>query len=210
LSINFRTWIGEVTTGHGVMILGPTLLAAFSGTMSWPTAVPFLVAGVVGLAWPENTVLRSVAQAGALDVEDLITAYRTGVSHGGSGGSTAVAAATSVPRSPRATAMSALAVLVAAGLALTACANQTPAQTAATEATIASGLLCLADATGKVIATVNTSDTNAVNGVNTAIAAGSVLLTDSACRSALASSALAVPAASVSAVGVPAVGVASP
>ena len=84
-------------------------------------------------------------------------------------------------------------MLLAAGLALTACANQTPAQQAATETTVASGLLCLADASGKVVATASTRDPNAVKGVNSAIAAGSVLLTDSACQTAFASGAAAIP-----------------
>ena len=50
VNFSFSEWIGEVTTGHGAMIIGPTLLAVSSGTMTWPTAVPFLVAGVVGPA----------------------------------------------------------------------------------------------------------------------------------------------------------------
>jgi hypothetical protein len=193
VNFSFSDWIGEVTTGHGAMILGPTVLAASSGTMTWPTAVPFLVAGVVGLLWPENTALKSAAQTAATDVENLITAYRTGLSHGAAGDAPDAAVASSAPASHSGAAVSALAMLVATGLALTACANQTPAEQSATETTIASGLLCLADASGKVVATASTNDSNAIKGVNAAIAAGNVLLTDSACQTAFASGAAAMP-----------------
>jgi hypothetical protein len=189
VNFSFSHWLGEVTTGHGAMILGPTLLAASSGTMTWPTAVPFLVAGVVGLLWPENTALKSAAQTAATDVEDLIAAYRTGLDHGSAGAThdTDIPA----PQSHGGAAVSALAMLVATGLALSACANQTPAQQAATQTAIASGLLCVADAAGKVVVTASTTDSNAVKGVNAAIAAGNVLLTDTACQTALASGAAA-------------------
>jgi hypothetical protein len=187
VNFSFSDWIGEVTTGHGAMILGPTLLAAASGTMSWPAAVPFLAAGVVGLLWPENTALKSAAQTAATDVETLISAYRTGMGHGAAGDAPDAAAAPSAPQPHSGAAVSALAMLAAAGLALTACANQTPAQQAATETTIASGLLCLVDATGKVVATATTSDSNSVKGVNAAIAAGSTLLTDTDCQTAFTS-----------------------
>ena len=56
-------------------------------------------------------------------------------------------------------------------------------------------LLCIADASGKVVATATTSDTNAMKGVNSAIAAGNVLLTDAACQTALVSGAAAMPVA---------------
>ncbi len=193
MNFSFSDWIGEVTTGHGAMILGPTLLAASSGTMSWPTAVPLLAAGVIGLLWPENTALKSAAQTAATDVEALIAAYRTGLSHGVAGDVPDAAASPSVPQPHSGAAVSALAMLVATGLALTACANQTPAEQTATETTIASGLLCLGDATGQVVATASTNDSNAIKGVNAAIAAGSVLLTDTACQTAFASGAASIP-----------------
>ncbi len=208
MNFSFSDWIGEVTTAHGAMILGPTLLAASSGTMTWPTAVPFLAAGVVGLLWPENTALKSAAHTAAADVENLITAYRTGLSHGAAGDvpdmqaassahpySGTAPSATAAAAAYRGAAASALAMLVAAGLALSACANQTPAQQAATETSIASGLLCIADASGKVVATASTTDSNAIKGVNSAIAAGNVLLTDSACQTAFVNGAAAIPVA---------------
>ena len=72
MNFSFSDWLGEVTTGHGAMILGPTLMAASSGTMDWPTAVPFLAAGVIGLFWPENTALKAAAQTAATDVEAVV------------------------------------------------------------------------------------------------------------------------------------------
>lgn len=51
----FASWFGQVTTGQGVMVLAPTILAAMSGQMTWQAAAPLLVGGVVGLIWPERT-----------------------------------------------------------------------------------------------------------------------------------------------------------
>jgi len=195
VNFSFSDWIGEVTTGHGVMILGPTLTAAMSGTMDWQTAMPLLCAGVIGLLWPENTALKTAAQTAATDVEALITAYRTGMTHGAAGDASEAAASALVPQSHSGSAAAVLAMLVAAGLALTACSNQTPAQQAATKTTVASGLLCLGDAAGKVVATASTNDSNAIKGVNSAIAAGNVLLTDTACQNAFTSGAAAMPVA---------------
>jgi len=193
VNFSFSDWLGEVTTGHGAMIIGPTLLAVSSGTMDWPTAVPFLAAGVIGLLWPENTALKSAAQTVVTDAENLIAAYRTGLKHRAADDVADAAASSSTPLPHGGVAASALAMLIAAGLALTACANQTPAQQAATETTIASGLLCLADASGKIVATASTNDSNAIKGVNSAIAAGGVLLTDGACQTAFVSGAAAIP-----------------
>jgi hypothetical protein len=196
LNFNLNTWIGQVTTGHGAMILGPTLLAVGAGTIDWQTAVPFLAAGVIGVLWPENTAMQGAARTVASDVEALLAAYRTGLSHGAAGNASEAAPAVT-PSPPHVeTAMPALAMLVAAGLALTACGNQPPAQQAATETSIASGLLCLADASGKIVATATTSDPNALKAVNAAIAGGDVLLTDAACQSAIADATAMVPSAS--------------
>jgi len=72
---SLKSWLGQVTTGHGFMILAPTLLSVFSGTTSWTSAVPFLVAGAIGLVWPENTALQSSAQTVATDVAGMIASY---------------------------------------------------------------------------------------------------------------------------------------
>jgi hypothetical protein len=72
---SLKTWFGEVTTGHGVMVLAGTMLSVLSGGMSWAGAAPLLVAGAIGLVWPENTALQSAGQAVATDVAGVITAY---------------------------------------------------------------------------------------------------------------------------------------
>jgi hypothetical protein len=194
MPFNFNAWMGQVTTGHGCMILAPTFLAVAEGTMGWQTAIPLLFAGTIGLLWPENTALKAAAQATATDVEGLIAAYRTGLAH--------AAASNAPPTPPSAAPLShsaataaALALTVAAGLGLAACTNQTTAQKAATSQAIASGLLCVADASGKVVATATTNDPDAVKAVNAAVAAGSTLTTDAACQAAIASGTAALPAA---------------
>jgi hypothetical protein len=190
VDLNLKTWIGQVTTGHGAMILGSTLVAASSGTMTWSTAVPFLAAGIIGMLWPENAPLKDVTQKVATDVEALIVAYRTGLRHGAADDTPSAAPATG---SSHVAAATAIAMLAAAGVALGACANQTPTQVAATQTAVASGLLCIADASGKVVATATTSDSNTLKAVNSAIAAGNVLLTDAACQTALANGVAALP-----------------
>ena len=75
---SLTAWLGQITTGHGFMILGGTLLSVFTGATSWSVAIPLLVAGVVGLLWPENTALSAAARATATDLEALLAAYRDG------------------------------------------------------------------------------------------------------------------------------------
>ena len=65
------TWLGEVTTGHGVMVLVPTVLALISGTMSWSTGAPLLLAGVIGLIWPETTRQQAPSQAAVSNAEEI-------------------------------------------------------------------------------------------------------------------------------------------
>jgi len=72
---SLKTWFGEVTTGHGVMVLSGTLLSVLSGGMTWAGAAPLLLAGVIGLVWPENTALQTAGQAVATDVVGVVTAY---------------------------------------------------------------------------------------------------------------------------------------
>jgi hypothetical protein len=52
-----KPWLGKVTTGHGIAVLASTLLAVLSGTTTWAAAAPFLLAGVIGLIWPEAAPL---------------------------------------------------------------------------------------------------------------------------------------------------------
>jgi hypothetical protein len=75
VSNSLTTWLGEVTTGHGVMIIGGTLLSVLTGAVSWAGAAPLLAAGFVGLIWPENTALQTAAQQVATDAEGAMTAY---------------------------------------------------------------------------------------------------------------------------------------
>lgn len=72
---SLKTWFGEVTTGHGVMVLSGTVLSVLSGGMTWAGAAPLLVAGVIGLIWPENAALQAAGQAVATDVVGVVTAY---------------------------------------------------------------------------------------------------------------------------------------
>jgi hypothetical protein len=94
-------------------------------------------------------------------------------------------AGSATPTSSAAAKLSACAAFAAAAIGMTACTAPTPTRQAAEEQTIASGLLCLADAAGKVVVTAGTHDPNTVKAVNASIAAGNVLLTDGECRSAL-------------------------
>ena len=73
---SLKSWLGEVTTGHGVMVLSGTLLSVLAGTMNWSTAAPLLAAGVIGLIWPENTALQAAGQAVATDVAGVVAAYK--------------------------------------------------------------------------------------------------------------------------------------
>ena len=77
MSFSFKSWLGQVTTGHGIMILAPTLLSVMSGATTWTTAAPLLVAGAVGLVWPENTALRTASQSTAADVASMVSAYQS-------------------------------------------------------------------------------------------------------------------------------------
>jgi hypothetical protein len=122
--------MGEVTTGHGAMVLVPTLLAVASEVMTWETAAPLLAAGIIGLIWPER---RSSApepgkeapqDSAAQDklrhppaVETVVAAYRLGVNH-----------ATSQDPGPTPSKLASvppivcsLAVLIAVGLMVGAC-----------------------------------------------------------------------------------------
>jgi hypothetical protein len=64
-----------VTTGHGIALVASTLLALLSGTTTWTSAAPFLLAGVIGIVWPENTALETSAQSAASDVAGMVSAY---------------------------------------------------------------------------------------------------------------------------------------
>jgi hypothetical protein len=44
----------EASTGGGVATLLGTLLGAINHTMTWQTAFPLLLAGIIGVLWPES------------------------------------------------------------------------------------------------------------------------------------------------------------
>lgn len=189
MSINLRGWIGQATTGHGVMILLPTILAMVTGELSMAAGVPLLVAAVVGLLWPENTALKGAVQTVAADVETVVSAYRAGMHQ----------AALTPPADPQARppspavagsavagpAVTGLAVLALAALALSACAGQTGAQRVAAIQAATQGVLCLAQTTDAVAPLVTAADPDAVKAAHAAAAAENALVSDRACQAAL-------------------------
>ncbi len=164
-------WIGQVTTGHGFMVLAPTLMAVMSGTMSWTSAIPLLIAGAIGLLWPENTPLQDAAKTAATDLEKVYAAYRDN----------AVAAAVNapVPPDPGKTAAG-IAVLAALGLSLSACSGQTAAQQAA----VSHALACVADTAAKIAAAEAVPASELTEAVNAAVTVGNQLTTDPNCAPA--------------------------
>jgi hypothetical protein len=174
ISLNSSTkiWIGQVTTGHGFMVIAPTLLATLSGTMSWRVAFPLLVAGVVGLAWPENPALKDAAQTVAADLEKVYAQY--------SNNTVAVAANAPLPPDPRRTAAG-IAILAAIGLSLTACSGQTPAQQAAELRAVE----CIADTAAKIAAVAAAPVFGIAEAAAAVTTAGNTLSTDPACGAAL-------------------------
>ena len=89
----FRSWYGQVTTGAGMMLLAPTLLALLAHQVTLEQAIPALAAGVVGLIWPENkplaeavrgaaTAAVEAAPQAAASAEAIIGAYKAGLAHG--------------------------------------------------------------------------------------------------------------------------------
>jgi len=117
MDFTYRNWVHQVTTGQGAMILGPSLLALLSGTMSWDVALPLIVAGLLGLIWPESArgELGKIATA---EVDAVIAAYKAGLAHTGSDGS-ATAATVAVPSGMGR--MLGCAALAATGLSLSGC-----------------------------------------------------------------------------------------
>jgi hypothetical protein len=82
-----RSWLGQVTTGIGALIALPVVIALLSSQITLDQAIPGIVAAVIGLIWPENKQLAISAQALASNAEvlipQLLTAYRSGLLHGG-------------------------------------------------------------------------------------------------------------------------------
>ena len=88
-----EAWARQVTTGQGGATLLGTILAVFSGSISWTTAAPMLLGGIVLVLWPEKTGLSAAAEKLATDtvgyaptayadVRQLASIYQWGVAHG--------------------------------------------------------------------------------------------------------------------------------
>jgi hypothetical protein len=75
LNNSLKPWLGRVTTGHGVAVLASALLAVMSGTTTWAAAAPFLLAGVIGLIWPEAAPLLTPALPVPGHVTDVVTTH---------------------------------------------------------------------------------------------------------------------------------------
>jgi hypothetical protein len=176
MNFSLKHWIGQVTTGHGVMILGPTLLAVAGGTMTWETAVPLLLAGVVGLLWPENTTLKTAVQAAATDLEGVAQAYQTGQTEPTAG---------TPPDPQHPPALLGLTVLTAAAIGLIACDNMSPEERAADVREATAGIACLTETGVAVAPAAMTDDPDAVKAVNAAAAANHAVANDPACQAAL-------------------------
>lgn len=81
-----KTWSGQITTGIGALIGGPAVIGLLTHQLTLDQAIPLLIAAVIGLIFPENKALATSAQTTATDAEvlipQLLTAYRTGLTHG--------------------------------------------------------------------------------------------------------------------------------
>jgi hypothetical protein len=75
LNNSLKPWLGKVTTGHGIAVLASTLLAVLSGTTTWAAAAPFLLAGVIGLIWPEAAPLLTPALPVPAHVTGAVTTH---------------------------------------------------------------------------------------------------------------------------------------
>ena len=78
----FKSWIGQSTTGLGVAALLTTLSAVAAGQVTWQQAIPGLVAGIVGLIWPENKGAQAGASSLAADLIQFIPVISAAVEHG--------------------------------------------------------------------------------------------------------------------------------
>lgn len=87
-----RKWLAQSTTGTGLSALFAYLAAVASGSMTWVQAMPLLVGGLVGLAWPEDAGLKSAAEETTLSIERLVDAYRIGLQHGTAATSSSISA----------------------------------------------------------------------------------------------------------------------
>ena len=65
-------WLGQVTTGHGAAVIAGTLGSVLTGSMTWPVAIPALVAGLVLTIWPEQRAMAQQA-SDAVKAAEIVT-----------------------------------------------------------------------------------------------------------------------------------------
>lgn len=92
-----KAWANQFSTIIGALVATPTFAALLMHQMTWEQAAPLLIGSAVGLLYPENKTAATSAQTTVTDAEvlipQLLTAYRTGLTHG-------VAAVTPVAPAP--------------------------------------------------------------------------------------------------------------
>lgn len=80
---SFKSWLGQVTTGHGFIALVGIAIAVMDGDLTWQRAAPMVAASLVALAWPENTraqtIARDVTEKVVDDFSQVTSASRSAV-----------------------------------------------------------------------------------------------------------------------------------
>lgn len=90
-------WLRQSTTGQGMAGLLTTLLALSQGAVTLQQAVPAVVACIVLIVWPQNTALAASVKTVATDLEPVLLAYRTGLTHGQAIGAAALPQSAAAP-----------------------------------------------------------------------------------------------------------------
>ena len=78
----FKVWFGQATTGAGIAGILGTLSAVAAGQLTLQHAAPLLVAGVVGLVWPENKAVQQQASTFTQDLIGLVPLIAAAIEHG--------------------------------------------------------------------------------------------------------------------------------
>ena len=205
--MNLSTILGQSTTGNGVAVLLASTTALCTGQLSLEAAIPTMLGAICLIAWPQKTAVAAETKAIATDVmplfEPLLQAYLLGHQHAAASiapPSTATPGAPTPPATPTpATAPSVLptasaaVALLACGLSLSACGG-TAQQQAAELRAAQSGVVCLMDQEGKLVAAASATDTIKQKALASAAVAGNALLTDGNCQQAVIdAAALALP-----------------
>ena len=78
-----KNWTGQVTTGLGVLVGTPVVIAWMTGQITTQVAIPGIVAAVIGLVWPENKPVAEAAQTiTTAMIPQLMAAYNHGLREG--------------------------------------------------------------------------------------------------------------------------------